>query len=242
MEGTYDKTRLKKYSKYATDLIEKLLEKDIKKRIRAEDALKHKWFQVYKSKEILIDIEDPQLIQRYLKNLKNFKCSSAIQEIALAYLVHNNPELEEVDNACKLFSLIDRNGNGKITKEDLMVGLQNLIDGSTLRNDIDDIFDNLDSDKNGYLEYEEFVRAAIDKTIFINDNSIKIAFNYFDRNSDGVITADEICDIFNDFFEGDEEEAAEEDKIRKIIEEVDLNKDGKIQFEEFTEVMKKLIM
>ena len=41
----------------------------------------------------------------------------------MLYLVHNNPDLKEVDDACKIFGLIDKNGNGKINKEELFNGL-----------------------------------------------------------------------------------------------------------------------
>ena len=68
--GEYDKTKLIKRCKPCIDLIDKLLEKDISKRIRADAALKHKWFKIYKSKEIRVDIEVPKNIAKYLKNLK----------------------------------------------------------------------------------------------------------------------------------------------------------------------------
>ena len=44
----YNKIRLSKKCKPCIDFIDKLLEKDISKRIMADAALKHKWFQIYK--------------------------------------------------------------------------------------------------------------------------------------------------------------------------------------------------
>ena len=34
--------------------------------------------------------------------------------------------------------------------------------------EVDSIFKKLDNDNNGYIEYEEFVRASINKEIFVN--------------------------------------------------------------------------
>ena len=83
-------------------------------------ALNHPWFDVFKCKEILNDIQDKDMIKRFINNLKNYSSKSIIQETALAYLVHNYPDLEEVVNACKLFGKIDIKGNGKITLKELI--------------------------------------------------------------------------------------------------------------------------
>ena len=82
--GEYDKTKLEKRYRACIDLIDKSPEKDISKRIRADAALKHKWFKINKSKEIKVDIEDPKIIEKFWTNLKNYKKSSQIQELALA--------------------------------------------------------------------------------------------------------------------------------------------------------------
>ena len=43
-----------------------------------------------------------------------------------------------------------------------------------------------------FIEYEEFIRAAIDKEYFLSNNFIKFAFNYFDRDKNGDVTFEEI--------------------------------------------------
>ena len=232
--GEYDKTKLKKRCRACIDLIDKLLEKDISKRIRADAALKHKWFQIYKSKEIRVDIEDPKIIETYLKN---YKKSSQIQELALAYLVHNHPELEEVDNACKLFGMIDKKGNGKITKEELYNGLEHFYKDKKLKDDVNKIFENLDTDNSKYLKYEEFIRASIDKSIFLTKESFTLAFNYFDKEHKGEITIDDLVSIFS----GDILSKSEISKIRKMIKDITSNHDEKIKFKEFCDIMKKFI-
>jgi Ca2+-binding EF-hand superfamily protein len=235
--GAYDKTRLKRRCRACIDLIDKLLQQDISKRIRADAALKHRWFQIYKSKEIRVDIEDPKIIEGFLRNLKNYKKSSQIQEVALAYLVHNHLELEEVDNASKLFGIIDKNGNGKITKEDLYNGLKEFYKSETLKEDVDKIFENLDNTGGKYLDYEEFIRAAIDKSIFLTDDNMLFAFNYFDKDGKGEITIDDLISIFS----GDVQNEKELKKIKQMIKDASGSQDEKIRFREFCEIMKIFI-
>ena len=77
-----------------------------------------------------------------VNNLKSYKRDSIIQETALAYLVHNFPQMKDVVNACKLFNQIDVNGDGKINKQEFLKGLQGRINSDTLARDVDQIFQN----------------------------------------------------------------------------------------------------
>ena len=95
-----------------------------KRRISAQDALLHPWFKENKSKELFNQIKDESAIKKLINNLKAYKKDSIIQETALAYLVHNFPQMKDVVNACKLFNQIDVNGDGKINKQELLRGLQ----------------------------------------------------------------------------------------------------------------------
>jgi calcium-dependent protein kinase len=93
-------------------------------------------------------------------------------------------------------------------------------------------------DNNGFIEYEEFVRAAVSKEKFMSDNVLIFAFRYFDKDNSGEITFDEIEEVFK-------KNIADKNKVHQgleqIINEVDINGDGIISFEEFSIVMKKML-
>ncbi len=224
-------------SKEAKDLIKNLLIMDFNKRISAEEALNDNWFKINKSKELFNEIKDQQMIEKFIINLKEYKSESIIQETALAYLVHNFPQIDDVINASKLFNQIDKSGDGKISKDELFNGLNKKIKSNTLKDDIDIIFNNIDSDNNGYIECEEFVRAAIDKEMFLNENILKFAFRYFDKDNSGEISYDEIEEVFKSSVQ----DGNVKESLSKIISEVDTNGDGIISFEEFVNIMNKLL-
>ena len=234
LKHDYDKTLLNKRCKACKELISLLLERNISKRIRADEALKHKWFQIYKSKEIRVEV-DPKVIENCIINLKKYKKSLEIQEVALLYLVHNNPDLKEVDDACKIFGLIDKNGNGKINKEELFNGLSDIYQSDKLQQDVDEIFKNLDVNNDLYLETEEFVRAAIDKSIFLTEKSLKFAFNFFDKTNKGEITVNDLINILS----GDDVSKEEMERVREMVGKI--SPDEKIRFEEFCEIMKAFL-
>ena len=242
--GKYKTKYLENYSPYAADLISKLLEKDIKKRLKAEVALTHPWFDVFKSKEILNDIQDKDTIRRFIENLKNYRSISLIQDTALAFLVHNYPDLEEIVEACKLFGKIDVNGNGKITLDELNNGLCKLLKKDNMEEEAKKIFENLDTDGDNYLEYEEFIKAAINKKIFLTDQALKLTFNFFDKENKGKITFESIVDLFKECIVKDEKENQEEE-LKKMLKDavgVENNEDDvNMDFESFSKLMLNIL-
>ena len=239
--GKYKDYLLDEFSPYAKDLINKLLEKDIKKRINAETTLNHIWFDIFKSKEILNDIQDKDTIKRFVQNLKSYKSTSIIQETALAYLVHNYPDLEEVVNACKLFGKIDVNGNGKITLDDLNKGLSKLLKKDNMMDDAKQIFNNLDTNGSNYLEYEQFVRASINKKIFLSDEALKMAFKFFDKENKSKITFESILIMFKNCINKDTN-INPEDELRKMLISIGVNNnDLSIDFKTFSQLIENIL-
>ena len=240
--GKYDlkSSPFNKISKSCKDLIQKLLIMDPKKRISADEALAHAWFKEQRSKELFNQIKDENTLKKLLSNLKSYRRDSIIQETALAYLVHNFPQMKDVVNACKLFNQIDINGDGKITKEELLKGLKSKMKNPspTLEEDVEQIYKNIDMDNNGYIEYEEFVRAAVSKEQFLKGNILRYAFRYFDKDGSGEITFDEIEAVFK---ESVADKTNVHESLEKIIKEVDSNGDGVIDFKEFVSIMKQML-
>ena len=238
--GKYDlqTSPFDRISRNCKDLIQKLLIMEPKKRITAQDALNHIWFKEHRSKEKFNQIKDESTLKKLLSNLKAYKRDSIIQETALAYLVHNFPQMKDVINACKLFNQIDINGDGKVNKQELLKGLQSKMNSPTLEQDVEQIYKNIDMDNNGYIEYEEFVRAAVSKEKFLSESVLRYAFRYFDKDNSGEITFDEIEEVFKESI-SDKENVHE--SLQKIISEVDTNGDGVIDFNEFAFIMKKML-
>ena len=139
------------------------------KRITAEEALKHKWF----STKAVSEMEHnnaikPKNLSKLLNNLTKYRSDNILRCAVIAYLVHNSTQLNQAHEAIKLFNKIDKNGDGKITPEELFSGFQELKKKTDeeLKKEVETVFSNIDTDHNGYIEHEEFIRAAIDKVFF----------------------------------------------------------------------------
>lgn len=96
---------------------------------------------------------------------------------------------------------------------------------------------NIDTDGDGNINYTEFITAAMDREILINQDNLKAVFNLFDQDGNGLIEVKELKDVF----EGRNLENSKDEKLwRQIMEEVDLDKDNYISFDEFATAMNKV--
>ena len=242
--GVYDKTSypFPSLSSYAKDLINKLLQYDAKKRISAEEALEHQWFKTaeFKKKDKVNTIP-LELAKQLITNMTKYKSNNMLKCAVVAYLVHHLTNTEECMEASKLFIKIDLNSDGKIEKHELIQGFQKYwgMSEEEVKEKVDIIFANIDTDFNGFIEYEEFVRAAVNPTIFMSQNYLKFAFNYFDRDSSGDITFEEIKKRFSQNSNYNSEKMDTE--LREIFDKVDINNDGSISFFEFCKMMKNIM-
>ena len=215
-------------SKEVKDLIQKLLVLEPEKRLTALEALKHPWFKVSNSNILYNNISKKEVL-KCIQNLLSYKINSKFEELVLAYIVHNMPRPSEAKCAIKLFKLANKNEDGKLLRNELKETLLHFVSEEFLSN-FDEIFSLLDGDKNGYIDYEEFLRASLDRQYFINEDILNFAFNFFDKENTGYISRDKI----KSYFIGTK---MTEELFATIFDEIDINKDGKIDFNEFKEMM-----
>lgn len=89
----------------------------------------------------------------------------------------------------KIFFKLDKNKDGYITLKELKEGMKN----TPNINEIADILQGVDTDKNGAINYTEFIAATLDQKGLISSTSlIKDAFQLFDKNNDGTIDQTEL--------------------------------------------------
>lgn len=101
------------------------------------------------------------------------------------------------------------------------------------------IFLNIDTDNNGFIESEEFIRACINPNIFTAENYLLAAFNYFDDDKNGVISVAEVEAKFFQSAKNKNERTKQE--LRRMFDQIDINKDGTISFAEFSSMIKGII-
>lgn len=218
------------------ELVIQLLELDSTKRLSAKEAMEHKWFKkMESSNQLLKNIPDTNLIS-IITNISNFRAEQKLQQATLAFLVHNLSNQEEISELKEVFLAFDVNNDGRLTKNELLEGMSKILTESNVAQSVDALMKTIDSDNNGYIEFEEFIRASINKEKLCTEKNLKIAFDEFDKDKSGGISASELKQIL-----GDSNRKINDDVWKKMINEIDLNGDGQISFDEFKNMMLKVI-
>lgn len=94
-----------------------------------------------------------------------------------------------------------------------------------MEKDIEEIFQNLDTGKDGKIYYTEFLAATLEAHGRIVEETLADAFDRMDCDDTGYISEQNL----RDFLGTD----ATTEKVEKLMAEVDADGDGKISFEEF---------
>ncbi len=95
------------------------------------------------------------------------------------------------------------------------------------------MFAAVDTDHSGFIDYSEFVVAAINEKKLLTEDRLKAAFKMFDKDGSGMISAAEIKEVLG--FKKHLNNKA----IDNVMKQVDDNNDGEISYDEFVAMMKR---
>ncbi len=234
-----DIPELKNISVDCKDLISKLLERDVTKRLSANKALEHNFFKTgIKMKKIVGGMEKKQteqVLNDWIKLQKGRGSNAGLfKKAVLAYMAFNFVEKEEEKKMKNLFyKMSGGNKNFLITKENFANSIKQVSDNYT-DEEINELFDKLDDNKSGIIEYEEIVRGFSDREKLLNEKNMKQAFKFFDKDKNGTISWTEISNV-----------VFKNKKMPKIImkqflEEIssESGNDVRISFEDFCRIIK----
>ncbi|KAF7142011.1 hypothetical protein RHSIM_Rhsim06G0012400 [Rhododendron simsii] len=209
----------------AKDLIRKMLTMDPKNRITAAQAIEDPWLKEGG------DASDKPLDSAVLGRMKQFRAMNKLKKLALKVIAESLSE-EEIKGLKQTFKNIDTDNSGSITYEELKAGLTKL--GSKLtESEITALMDAADVDKSGSIDYLEFITATMHRHRLEKEEHLYQAFQFFDKDNSGFITRDELKNAMAEYGMGDD------DTINEVLDDVDTDKDGKINYEEFVAMMRK---
>ncbi|XP_071686622.1 calcium-binding allergen Ole e 8-like [Rutidosis leptorrhynchoides] len=141
--------------------------------------------------------------------------------------------LTKSDQVKQVFNRFDVNGDGKISAVEL-VDVMKALGSDTSIDEIKRIMEDIDTDRDGFINLEEFAG-------FCNGNTgeddggmkeLQDAFELYDLNKNGLISATELHQILSRLGEG-----CTVDDCVNMIKSVDADGDGFVNFDEFKKMM-----
>ncbi|KAL0408112.1 UNVERIFIED_CONTAM: Calcium-dependent protein kinase [Sesamum radiatum] len=212
-------------SSSAKDLVKKMLQSDPKDRLTAVEVLNHPWMREDG------DASDKPLDIAVLTRMKQFRAMNKLKKVALKVIAENLSE-EEIIGLKEMFKSMDTDNSGTITFEELKAGLPKL--GTRLsESEVRQLMEAADVDGNGTIDYIEFITATMHMNRVEREDHLYKAFEYFDKDKSGYITMEELEHALKEYNMGDAK------TIKEILAEVDTDRDGKINYDEFVAMMRK---
>ena len=141
----------------------------------------------------------------------------------------------EAQEYIDMFKLIDENSDGVLTLEEIKNGIEqckltvNLNEESIVK-----LFNDMDIDKNGLVNYTEFLSALMDYEKNIKKEHLIECFKNYDTDNSGKIDFMEFCTILRPQNENEKKE------LKDLYNRFDIDGDGEIDIGEFIEGFKKL--
>lgn len=131
------------------------------------------------------------------------------------------------------FDLIDRDLDGQITIKEIE-NIMKALGEDYNQVEIQEMIEEIDIDGNKALDFKEFVglMTRTVKDIDLDDELLE-AYKVFDKDGNGYITLDELKEtiyLINN--------QITEEEVKEMLNEVDEDKDGKINFDDFMKIMK----
>ena len=213
-------------SNEAKDLIKKMICNE-NERLSAVQVLEHDWIKhcAPNSNGLLTNI-----------NIQCFKIYKNIHKIKRAIYTFIALRLNDEDtkNLKKLFKLFDIDHDGRITLNEMKNAFIKL-NVKDYENEIENIFNSIDTDKNGIIDYTEFLSASINgNNEIISKKTLKDTFKLLDKDNSGKISKNNMIKVLK-------LENLNEKIVDNYIKKYDINKDGEIDYNEFLDMMENYL-
>ena len=225
---SFSHPQFKNVSENCKNLIKKLLEPKIARRIRAKDALKHPFFtESFNPDAALTQNMDSSIIEKIPSITMPH---SQFHSLILSYMCSNYISKDEEKKLREVFRFIDYDGKSILTTEKIEKALKengNLITVEKIKK----IFEALDIDKNGVIEYQEYIQGLCNKNNLFNEFNLKHVFVNIDNDNKGYLTSE---DIINFAFP---DKTVNSEAANEYIKQFGMSINDKIYFDDFVYII-----
>ena len=218
----------KKVSKNCKDLIRCLLEPNKQYRIRANEALKHPFFtESFNPNSAMTEDKDLSVLKQFITP-RNY--ASKFHEAVCAYLCVHFLTDEDEKNLKTVFRYLDKDNEGKITKDAIKSCLEE-IDVEIKEEELNKIFDKIDENGSGLIEYQEFLINACDMKLVMTESNLKNVYLLICGDRD-IMTGEDIKNfVFHDSI-------VHEETLNQYFAQIGIKIEDKITFDEFYNMIK----
>jgi len=163
-----------------------------------------------------------------MEDIIRFTKYGLLKKTALIALA-NTMDRKDVGGLSELFLMVDTDQTGTISPHELEKAFQNLKMESMNEELMENIFAGIDHDQSGQIHYAEFLAALAEGAGLVTKERISDAFDRIDNEGKGYISHQDLQNILGENYEIE--------LANKMIEEGDFKKNGRVDYDEFVQLM-----
>lgn len=184
---TFKYPEFEKCSSTAMDFVRTCLQVDPTVRPSMEGLLQLEWLKHSGSMEVTDEHRN-----NLCTNLKKFSRGDKFQQGIITFIIANIEMDDEMKTLSRLFRDLDTNGNGRLTSDELMDGLHKVfgVDQTTVDGKV--VMESMDVDKDGKIDYTEFLAAVVNHEKLLNEDTLKAVFKVLDMDNSHEISLTEL--------------------------------------------------
>eukprot|EP00930_Biecheleria_cincta_P071180 TRINITY_DN58700_c0_g1_i1.p1 TRINITY_DN58700_c0_g1~~TRINITY_DN58700_c0_g1_i1.p1 ORF type:complete len:636 (+),score=98.98 TRINITY_DN58700_c0_g1_i1:95-2002(+) len=208
-------------SHICVEIVGELLKVNPSQRLTAKGALDHKWLQSTSKKDDAPASPTKSILSSLAKFRQQNKFKKAAQHLVVSLLSD-----AQTRQSRELFMRIDTDGDGFVSVEELVqyYGSASVDEKAFQSSD--------ETDETRGFSYTEFLAATMNKRQCVQQNVCKAAYSVFDANGDEMLTLDELT--CGQSLLG----RLSQDEAKQLVNDLDRNGDGMIDFNEFFAMMR----
>jgi len=206
--------------------VRRMLISDPRQRPTAEECLNDPWILKFCQPRV-----DEIARAVAVSELRSFRGDVKLKQAVSTFITTQLLSKEETQRWRDIFNSIDVNGDGHLSREEMIVGLAKSMSQEEAEAEVEKIMQQVDTDQSGTVDYTEFVNASASMGKQFSIGVLEKAFLMIDEDGSGKIGTDELKNLLGKGV------IADESVWLDLLRQADKNGDGEIDITEFTELM-----
>mmetsp|Transcript_124051 Transcript_124051/g.356167 ORF Transcript_124051/g.356167 Transcript_124051/m.356167 type:complete len:638 (-) Transcript_124051:66-1979(-) len=179
------------------DLIMRLLEKNPAKRLSAEEARAHPYFEgTSESAPSGMPGMSPGVLRSLMGRVCSFARYSRFEKAMLTIVAHDI-QRREVEDLRAAFNALDSNKAGWLTRD----GFEQALIGRGIRlrgPELQAAFEALDPDEDDKIQYTDWLAATLRPSALVSERAMKEVWDFFDLHGVGKVSLADIAEVLGD--------------------------------------------
>ena len=110
----------------------------------------------------------------------------------MSYITSLLSTSEEREALEQQFKILDKDKDGKLSFKELQAGYKKVFGEQITLQQLKSLFNAIDTDQSGYIDFQEFISAAMDAQQMLSKQKIKQVFDIIDKDKSGSICMREL--------------------------------------------------